>query len=150
MGDPQDSRDEPERFIVEPRARPAQRPPAAPAEEGGDGLRVLRRLAWVVALFGLGALAVKGISWYADQSDSEVLQDFVERAEDRFAGARERMLRIPVRQLPRTSSQGRELRERCEALGRAFVANPQPEAREQMVQACQAYEQYRQRAPASD
>lgn len=142
--------DEPERFIVEPRLRPhaAQSQLARPADHAPDGLRRLRRLAWVVALLGLGALAGKGIAWYAEQSDSPALQSFVERLEHSLAGAREQMLGILARERPRASSLGRELSERCEALGRAFVADPQPEVREQMLQACQAYEQYRQTGQA--
>lgn len=146
MGDgSDDAKQESERFIVEPRSRPraAQARTARPADDEPDSLRVLRRLAWLVALLGLGALAVKGIGWYAEQSDSPALQGFVERVEQSFAGAREKMLSIPARELPRTASEGRDLRERCEALGRAFVANPQPEAREQMLEACQAYEHFR-------
>lgn len=99
----------------------------------------------MIVVPGLLFLSWKGISLYSERSESPVLVSLIERVEQDFAAARERMHRLPIRQLARRpgSAQGRELRQQCEELGTAFVADPQPATRELMLQSCQAYEHYR-------
>ena len=116
-------------------------------EEGASGSPlILRRLAWMVVFLVLVYLSFQGIQWYADRSESPALGTLIERAQDNFAAARRQMHALPIRRIVGSSdsARGRELRQRCEELGTAFVASPQLATRELMLQYCQAYEHYRE------
>lgn len=98
----------------------------------------------MLVILGLVWLSWHILNWYADSSESPVMAERIESLQRDFAAARRKMLDLPVRHIfgASESAQGRELRRQCEALSRAFVADPQPQARELMLAYCQAYEHY--------
>ncbi len=151
LDEARDSGKRAERFAVEPRERRGGRHEAHPLDsEISRGSWILRRLAWMVIFLGLVFLSYEGVKWYADHSESSDLSERIEQFEADFSAARRRLLDLPVRHIAGSSesARGRELRHHCEDLGRAFVANPQPEVRDLMLQYCQAYEQYQETGEA--
>ncbi len=132
------------RFVVEQPRRATGLDDSPELEGEAGGTRIFRRLAWMVLFIGLFMLSWELLKWYADASESPVLTERIDSLQQDFAAARRQMLNLPVRHIigSSDSAHGRELRRQCEELSRAFVANPQPRARELMLEYCQAYEQY--------
>lgn len=137
--------DESERFVVEPRPRPSEGRAYQRSQAEADGPSIPRRLLWLVCFLCLFFLGLEALKWHAERSESPVLNSLIERVQHDFSMARHRLHNLPIRHLASSTDavRGRELRRNCEDLGTAFVANPQPETRELMLQYCQAYEHHR-------